>query len=72
MFKTGERFHDVAVEMTNNSYYLQCGFYKGPAATGEVVDILCVYPTIARYVRLRITKGTGNGLNIPEIEVYTT
>uniref|UniRef100_A0A8W8LQ72 Fucolectin tachylectin-4 pentraxin-1 domain-containing protein n=1 Tax=Magallana gigas TaxID=29159 RepID=A0A8W8LQ72_MAGGI len=67
----GERFHDVAVEVTNNSDYIQRGFYKGPAATGETVDILCDYPTIARYVRLRITVGSGNSLHIQELEIYT-
>uniref|UniRef100_A0A8W8LQ82 Fucolectin tachylectin-4 pentraxin-1 domain-containing protein n=1 Tax=Magallana gigas TaxID=29159 RepID=A0A8W8LQ82_MAGGI len=68
----GQRFHDVAVEVTNNSVYVQRGFYKGPAVTGEIVDILCDYPAIARYVRLRITEGSGNSLNIPELEIYTT
>ncbi|XP_052681078.1 fucolectin-7-like [Crassostrea angulata] len=67
----GERFHDVAVEVTNNSDYIQRGFYEGPAATGETVDILCDYPTIARYVRLRITVGSGNSLHIQELEIYT-
>lgn len=57
--------------MTNNSDYIQRGFYKGPAATGETVDILCDYPTIARYVRLRITVGSGNSLHIQELEIYT-
>lgn len=71
-FEIGERFHDVSVEVTNSSMYEQRGFYKGPAKTKEVVDILCDYPTIARYVRLRITEGTGNSLNIPELEIYTT
>eukprot|EP00105_Crassostrea_gigas_P037172 XP_019921320.1 PREDICTED: uncharacterized protein LOC109618321 [Crassostrea gigas] len=67
----GFRFHDVAVEVTNSSNYEQRGFYKGPGMTSEVVEILCEYPTIARYVRLRITKGSGNSLNIPELEIYT-
>lgn len=64
--------------MTNNSEYVQRGFYQGPAANhGEVaivdiiVDIMCDYQTIARYVRLRITKGSENYLNIPELEIYT-
>lgn len=69
--KIGERFHDVAVEVTNSSMYEQRGFYKGPAKTKEVVDILCDYPTIARYVRLKIKEGTGNSLNVPELEIYT-
>lgn len=50
------------------------GFNQGPAANhGEVaiVDIMCDYQTIARYVRLRITKGSENYLNIPELEIYT-
>lgn len=72
MFQTGQRFHDVAVEVTSNSDYVQRGFYKGPAATGEVVDILCDYPTIARFVRLRIIAGSENSLNIAELEIYTT
>lgn len=57
--------------MTNSSKYEQRGFYKGPAKTKEVVDILCDYPTIARYVRLKIKEGTGNSLNVPELEIYT-
>lgn len=69
--KIGERFHDVAVEVTNSSKYEQRGFYKGPAKTKEVVDILCDYTTIARYVRLKIKEGTGNSLNVPELEIYT-
>lgn len=56
--------------MTNSSKYEQRGFYKGPAKTKEVVDILCDYPTIARYVRLKIKKGTVNSLNVPELEIY--
>lgn len=60
--------------MTNNSEYVQRGFYQGPAANhGEVaiVDIMCDHQSIARYVRLRITKGSENYLNIPELEIYT-
>lgn len=67
----GERFHDVAVEVANSSSYIQRGFYKGPAMTQEVVEILCDDPTNARYVRLRIIHGTGNVLNIAELEIYT-
>lgn len=68
----GYRFHDVAVEVSNNSDYVLRGFYQGPGANGEVVDIMCDYPTIARYVRLRITEGSDNCLTIPELEIYTT
>ncbi|XP_052680823.1 uncharacterized protein LOC128161552 [Crassostrea angulata] len=67
----GHRFHDVAVEVSNNSDYVQRGFYQGPAANGEVVDIMCDSHTVARYVRLRIRKGSNNCLNIPELEIYT-
>lgn len=68
---TGERFHDVAVEVANSSSYIQRGFYKGPAMTQEVVEILCDDPTNARYVRLRIIHGSRNVLNIAELEIYT-
>eukprot|EP00105_Crassostrea_gigas_P034410 XP_019918558.1 PREDICTED: uncharacterized protein LOC105317741 [Crassostrea gigas] len=67
----GERFHDVAVEVANSSSYIQRGFYKGPAMTQEVVEILCDDPTNARYVRLRIIHGSRNVLNIAELEIYT-
>ena len=68
---TGHRFHDVAVEVSNNTVFVQRGFYQGPGVSLHVVEIFCEYQTIAQKVRLRIMQGTGNTLNIPEIEIYT-
>lgn len=71
LLHTGNRFHDVAVEVSNNTVFEQRGFYKGPGANSEVVQILCDHQTVAMIVRLRIIKGTGNSLNISELEIYT-
>lgn len=50
----------------------QRGFFKGPGVTGQVIEILFDNPTIGKFVRLRITQGSGNLLNFAEIEVYET
>lgn len=71
LLHTGSRFHDVAVEVSNNTLFEKRGFYKGPGANSEVVQILCDHQTVAKIVRLRIIKGTGNSLNISELEIYT-
>lgn len=68
---TGHRFHDVAVEVSNNTVFEQRGFYHGPGMSLQVVEIFCEYQTIAQKVKLRIMQGTGNTLNVPEIEIYT-
>lgn len=67
---TGEKFHDTAVEVSNSTAYVQRGFYKGPAMTKEVIEILCEYPTVGRFVQLRILEGTKNNLNILELEIF--
>ena len=67
----GNRFHDVAVEVSNSSVFVQRGFYKGPGVTRQVIQILCDHHTIAQKIRLRIVTGSENTLNIPELEVYT-
>lgn len=67
----GNKFHDTAVEVANSTTYVQCGFYKGPALTKEVVEILCEYPTVGRFVQLRIIEGSANNLNFLEVEIYT-
>ncbi|XP_061183081.1 fucolectin-6-like [Saccostrea echinata] len=70
--KNGERFHDVAVEVSlGGVLYEQKGFFKGPGVTNQVVEILCDHPTIGRYVRIKIISGVGNYLHINEIEIYT-
>ena len=51
--------------------FVQMGFYKGPGVTDQVIEILCDYPTSGQYVRIRITEGTSNIMNIAEIEIYT-
>lgn len=70
MIYTGEQFHDAAVEVAKSTTYVQRGFYKGPAMTKEVVEILCEYPTVGRLVQLRIIEGTKNNLNILELEIF--
>lgn len=70
MIYTGENFHDTAVEVENSTTYVQRGFYKGPAMTKEVVEIICEYPTVGRFVRLRIIKKSKNDLNIIELKIY--
>ena len=50
--------------------FVQRGFYKGPALTDQVIEILCEYPTSGKYVRIRIIEGTSNIINIAEVEIY--
>lgn len=71
MIYTGENFHDTAVEVGNSTTYVQRGFYKGPAMTKEVVEILCEYRTVGRFVQLRIIEGSANYFNLLEVEIYT-
>lgn len=67
----GDRFHDVAFEVsTHGTSFEQRGFFKGPGSNGQVVEILFDYPTVGQYVKIRITQGTRNLINISEIEVY--
>ncbi|XP_078331050.1 uncharacterized protein LOC144624908 [Crassostrea virginica] len=68
----GERFHDVAFEVSiDGSLFKQIGFFKGPGMTDQVIEILFDYPTIGKYLRIKITQGTNNALNIVEFEIYT-
>ncbi|XP_078332797.1 uncharacterized protein LOC111109421 isoform X3 [Crassostrea virginica] len=70
--KVGERFHDVAVEVSpdGSGNFVQRGFYKGPGLTDQVIEILCDYPTSGKYVRIRIIEGPSNIINIAEVEIY--
>lgn len=69
--RTGKNFHDTAVEVADNSMtFVQRGFYKGPAMTKEVVEILCESQTVGRFVQLRIIEGSANNLDVLELEVY--
>nr|XP_019921590.2 uncharacterized protein LOC109618402 [Crassostrea gigas] len=69
----GDRFHDVAFEMSMDGVsFERRGFFKGPGVTGQVVEILFDNPTIGKFIRLRISQGSWNLLNLAEIEVYTT
>ena len=68
---SGERFHDVAFEVSSDAIkFEQKGYFKGPEITYQVIEILYDFPTVGRYVRIRITQGTNNILNIVEIEIY--
>ena len=70
MYFTDYRFHDVAVEVSNSSEFVQCGFYKGPGKARQVIELQCDSRTVAQQVRLKIIQGTENYLNIPELEIY--
>lgn len=68
----GKRFHDVIYEISNNtSTYEQFGFFRGPAVSGQVVEICCGSPDVGQYVRLRVTQGSNNSLNIAELEIFS-
>lgn len=68
---SGERFHDVAFEVSSDAIkFEQKGYFKGPGITNQVIEILFDFPTVGRYVRIRITQGTNNILNIVEIKIY--
>ena len=47
------------------------GFFEGPGMTDQVIEILFDYPTIGKYLRLKITQGQHNTLHFVEIEIYT-
>lgn len=71
-FIKGERFHDVMIEVSQQepSYFVQRGFFIGPGLSDQVVEILLDYATVALYVKLRITQGTNNVINIAEIQIF--
>ena len=61
----------MEVSQDGSANFVQRGFYKGPGLTDQVIEILCDHPTSGQYVRIRITEGISNILNIAEIEIYT-
>lgn len=70
----GFRLRNVEVTVGKSLSSMKlCGFYKGPAADGEIVNIYCREPMIARYVKVMIkeknTKDTF--IHVNEIEVYS-
>ncbi|XP_063446846.1 fucolectin-like [Mytilus trossulus] len=70
----GFRLRDVEVTVGHSLSNMKlCGFYKGPAADGEIVNISCKLPRVARYVKVMIkeenTKDTF--IHVNEIEVYS-
>ena len=71
-FNKGERFHDVAVEVSQQepSNFVQRGYFIGPGLTDQVIEILLDYATLALYVRIRITQGTNNIINIVEFQIF--
>ena len=71
-FTEGERFHDVAIEVSQlePSYFVQRGYFIGPGLTDQVVEVLLDSVTLALYVRIRITQGTENTINIAEIQIF--
>lgn len=68
----GHEFHDVVFEVSRNNtvFFEQYGFYKGPAVTGEVVEVSNDQVSLVRFVKLRITEGSRNSLQVCEIQIF--
>jgi hypothetical protein len=47
-----------------------CGFYKGPGNTLEIVDVPCQEGTKGQIVKIQITRGMQNYLQLCEVEIY--
>lgn len=66
------RLHDVQINIRNNGTEASCGFYKGPADTGDRISVYCVSGTVGRYVQLTILSHVGNFdiFNVCEVQVF--
>lgn len=71
-FHIGNRLHDVQINIRNNGTEASCGFYKGPADTGDRISVYCVSGTVGRYVQLTILSHVGNFdiFNVCEVQVF--
>ncbi|XP_063444534.1 fucolectin-7-like [Mytilus trossulus] len=69
----GDRLRNVEVTIGHSLSNMKlCGFYKGPAADGEIVNIYCKVPMVARYVKvmLKENKIEETVINFAEVEVF--
>ncbi|XP_056001691.1 fucolectin-4-like [Ostrea edulis] len=68
----GERLHDLLISVGENGVEKPCGFFQGPAATGDRLLIFCSSGSRGRYVRLTIQsiQGERDFLNVCEIQVF--
>ncbi|XP_062603286.1 uncharacterized protein LOC134265058 [Saccostrea cucullata] len=55
----GERLHDVRVDITENGHNVSCGFYPGPAVTGDRILFLCEKDTRGNGVTISILSKDG-------------
>ncbi|CAC5424110.1 unnamed protein product [Mytilus coruscus] len=70
----GNRLRNTEVTIGNSLSSMKlCGYYKGPAANGEIVNISCREPKVARYVNVMIKeKNTEETVvNFAEVEVFS-
>jgi hypothetical protein len=72
-YKTsGDRLHDVELQaLRDGGQFTTCGFYKGPGKTGQIIDFPCPEGTIGQTVKVQITSGTSNILELCEVEIYS-
>ncbi|XP_062576359.1 uncharacterized protein LOC134238257 [Saccostrea cucullata] len=69
MDNTGERFRDASVLISvNGATFWNCGSFKGPGVTRQIIDIACAKDTNGRFVKVQILNSY---LQLCEVQVYT-
>jgi hypothetical protein len=69
----GERLHDVQVTIIGQGRNYPCGFFPGPAVTGDRIVILCMNGAIGSSVKIQIVSKEGqmDTLTFCEVEVFS-
>ncbi|KAK3109097.1 hypothetical protein FSP39_022923 [Pinctada imbricata] len=65
------RLHDIEVTVAGHykDFKKQCGFFKGPGTSGQIVVLNCPQETKGRYVKIQIVDGIDNYLTLCEVRV---
>lgn len=70
----GHQLHDVHVNIIGNGTNYPCGFYPGPAITGDHIVFLCRNGSVGNSIKIQISSKDGqtDWLSVCEVEVYGT
>ncbi|XP_061186213.1 uncharacterized protein LOC133194228 [Saccostrea echinata] len=70
--QSGNRLHDLSINIVENGTEHLCGFFEGPGVTGGRLLLFCTSGSRGRYVKLMIQSRPGEKdfLHVCEIQVF--
>ena len=69
---SGDRLHDLQINTGLYGTENTCGFYEGPAQTGDRIVVYCTFSARGSYVLLTILSPAGETdyLTVCEVQVF--